>query len=56
VQDIENVGNERGVSRLMPRHCLQQRPCPVSVGEGKGVFCRLVRRALVAELVVGEGG
>jgi hypothetical protein len=65
VQDVEDVGEQRGVRCLMPRQRLQQLPGarhrerqdqPVRLSQGQRAFRSLVRRALVTELTVGEPG
>ena len=65
MQDVEDVGEQRGVRCLMPRQRLQQLPGarhrerqdqPVGLGQGQRPFGRLVRRTLVTELTVGEPG
>ena len=65
MQDVEDVGEQRGVRCLMPRQGLEQlagarhrerQDQPVSLRQGQRPFSRLVRRALVTELTMGEPG
>jgi hypothetical protein len=65
VHEVEDVGEQRGVGCLVPRQRLQQlrrarhherQHDPVLLGDSERVFGGPVRRALVAELAVGEPG
>ena len=65
MQDVEDVGEQRGVRCLMPRQGLEQLPGtrhrerqdqPVSLRQSEGVLDGLVGRALVTELTMGEPG
>ncbi len=65
MQDVEDVGEQRGVRCLMPGQRLEQlagarhrerQDQPVRLRQGQRSFSRLVRRALVTELTMGEPG
>jgi hypothetical protein len=62
---VEDVGEQRGARCLMPRRGLEQllRACHrerqdelIRLGDGKCVPGGMVRRVLVTELTMGEGG
>ena len=65
MQDVEDVGEQGGVRCLMPWQRLEELPGaghrerqdqPVGLRQGQRPFRRLVGRALVTELTVGEPG
>jgi hypothetical protein len=65
VQDVEDIGEQRGVRPLVPGQRLQQlgrarhrerQDQPVRLRQGQRPLRRLVRRALVTEFPVGEPG
>jgi glyoxylase-like metal-dependent hydrolase (beta-lactamase superfamily II) len=65
VQDVEDVGEQRGVRCLMPRQRLEQlagarhrerQDQPVRLRQGQRPLGRLVRRTQVTELTMGEPG